>query len=300
MPRIRDPNRDKSFEIYKANNGNIDLVEIASQLNVPPGTIRGWKAKDHWEQQLNELNGTLQKERNVPKGKSIPKKMPREKPLEEVKQVMDNPDLTDKQKLFCLYYIKSFNATQSYLKAYECDYITANTNGPRMLVNACVKQEIDRLKDIKRQQIAVDESDLVEIHMRIAFADMGDYVSFGREEIQVMGMFGPIKDEDGNICTETVNTVRLKESSMVDTQLIKEVKQGKDGVAIKLIDRCKSLEWLDKHFLMNPMDRHKLEYDQRKIALAEANANSGGEKEEIEDDGFLDALKGQVNDVWEE
>lgn len=57
MPRARDPNRDKAFEIYKENNGNIDLVEIASQLNIPPGSVRGWKSKDKWEQ---KLNGTLQ------------------------------------------------------------------------------------------------------------------------------------------------------------------------------------------------------------------------------------------------
>lgn len=58
MPRARDPNREKAYEIYKEQNGKIDLVEIASQLNLPAGTIRGWKAKDKWEQQLN---GTLQK-----------------------------------------------------------------------------------------------------------------------------------------------------------------------------------------------------------------------------------------------
>ncbi|MDF2611461.1 MAG: hypothetical protein K0R92_2935 [Lachnospiraceae bacterium] len=57
MPKARDPNRDKAFQIYKDNNGNIDLVEIASQLNISPGSVRGWKSKDNWEQQLN---GTLQ------------------------------------------------------------------------------------------------------------------------------------------------------------------------------------------------------------------------------------------------
>lgn len=57
MPRARDPSRDKAFEIYKQHNGKIDLVEIASQLNLPAGTIRGWKAKDKWE---HKLNGTLQ------------------------------------------------------------------------------------------------------------------------------------------------------------------------------------------------------------------------------------------------
>ena len=57
MARIRDPNRDKAFEIYKDRQGDIDLVEIANQLNMSPGTIRGWKSKDKWEQ---KLNGTFQ------------------------------------------------------------------------------------------------------------------------------------------------------------------------------------------------------------------------------------------------
>lgn len=58
MARQRNPNRDKAFEIYKQYNGEISLVEIASQLNLSDGTIRGWKSKDKWEQ---KLNGTLQK-----------------------------------------------------------------------------------------------------------------------------------------------------------------------------------------------------------------------------------------------
>lgn len=58
MARARDPNRSKAFEIYKEHAGNIDLVEIASQLNISSGTIRGWKSKDSWEEQLN---GTLHK-----------------------------------------------------------------------------------------------------------------------------------------------------------------------------------------------------------------------------------------------
>lgn len=67
MPRIRSPERDKAFEIYKNHNGNIDLVEIASQLNISSGTVRGWKNKDSWEA---KLNGTLQTgKRNAPKRK---------------------------------------------------------------------------------------------------------------------------------------------------------------------------------------------------------------------------------------
>lgn len=67
MPKARDPNRDKAFEIYKENNGKIDLVEIASQLKISAGTVRGWKSKDNWD---GTLNGTFQKntERSKRKG----------------------------------------------------------------------------------------------------------------------------------------------------------------------------------------------------------------------------------------
>lgn len=66
MARARSPNRDKAFEIYKENDGNIDLVKIASILEISPGTVRGWKNKDSWD---NKLNGTLQKNKERSKRK---------------------------------------------------------------------------------------------------------------------------------------------------------------------------------------------------------------------------------------
>lgn len=67
MPRQRSPNRDRAFEIYREHGGNIELIEIAGILNVPEGTVRGWKNKDGWD---SKLNGTFQKntERSKPKG----------------------------------------------------------------------------------------------------------------------------------------------------------------------------------------------------------------------------------------
>lgn len=58
MPKPRDPKRDEAFEIYEQSKGKIQLVEIASQLDISPGTVRGWKSKDKWD---SKLNGTLQK-----------------------------------------------------------------------------------------------------------------------------------------------------------------------------------------------------------------------------------------------
>lgn len=282
LPRIRDPNRDKSFEIYKANNGNIDLVEIASQLNVPPGTIRGWKAKDYWEQ---KLNGTLQKERNVPKGKSPPKSKRNKKSSAEVEQIINNPDLTDKQRLFCLYQIKYFNATKAYQKAYGCDYITANVNGSRLLVKASIQEEIKRLKQAKLNQATLEPGDIFQKYMDIAFSDVTDYLAFGRKEIVVD------TDEDGNEVTAEINYVDFKDSNQVDGTLISEVKQGKDGVSIKLADRMKALQWIADHMDL-ATEEQKARIEKFKVDTAKAKG-----EDNVEELDRLDKVLSEIKGV---
>lgn len=270
MPRVRDPNRDKAFKIYKEHSGNIDLVEIASQLNLPPGTIRGWKSKDKWEQ---KLNGTFQ----IKSERSEKNKNDKNKVLDDgTRETMLNENLTPEQRLFCIYYSRTFNATQSYLKAYGCSYNTAMVEGCNLLRNPKVKEEIQRLQEIKRQQIVASTEDIVELHMRIAFADIGDYVEFGRETLET---------KDGE--EYQINKVLLNESSNLDTQIIQEVKQCREGVTIKLADKQKSLEWLDRYFLMNPLDRHKIEYENKKLEYERKKI----EPEQVSNDGIQEFLK---------
>ena len=110
MPRIRDPNRDKAFDIYKSYNGEIELVKLADKLKVSPGTVRGWKSKDKWDE---KLNGTFRKNTERSKRK---KEVKNEAVEEEVNSVMENSGLTAKQQLFCCVYIRCFNATKAYQK----------------------------------------------------------------------------------------------------------------------------------------------------------------------------------------
>ena len=291
MPRARDPNRSKAFEIYKKHKGDIDLVEIASQLNIPSGTVRGWKNKDDW-------NGTLGI--NTERSNKVKKnKKDKDKPIaEEVKEVLENKELTDKQRLFSLYYVKCFNATKAYLKAYGCSYETAMVEGSNSLRNPKIKEQILSLKQNKLNQVFLEPSDIFQKYMDIAFADITDFLEFGREEVPVMTMFGPLKIKNEETGKETeltkiINTVKFKESTAVDGTIISEVKQGKDGASIKLQDRMKALQWLTDH-----MDI-ATEEQKAKIALlkAKAHVDEGGS---TEDDGFIEALMGKVDDVWQD
>lgn len=61
MAKARSPDRIKAEEIYLEHKGKIELVKIAEILDRPPGTIRGWKNKDKWD---DKLNGTFQKKKS--------------------------------------------------------------------------------------------------------------------------------------------------------------------------------------------------------------------------------------------
>ena len=239
MARAPDPRIEQAKAMYLQG---AKLVEIASQLNLPEGTVRRWKSTHKWDSERSDR-------------KKDTSKVQKAVVLSEVEAVIQNPDLSDKQRLFCIYYIRCFNATKAYQKAYGCDYITAAQNGSRMLKNAKVKAEIQRLKQDRLNREFLDEHDIFQKYMDIAFADMTDYVEFGREKVQVMGAFGPIEVENPKTgkkepLMKEVNTVRFRESTDVDGTIIAEVKQGRDGATIKLADRMKALEWLTQHMNM--------------------------------------------------
>ena len=48
MARVRSPNRDKAYEIYKKHDGNITNREIAALLNEDEKVIAVWKSRDKW------------------------------------------------------------------------------------------------------------------------------------------------------------------------------------------------------------------------------------------------------------
>lgn len=240
--------------------------DIAAKHNVSINTVKSWKSRK-W---------------NVPpeiKGATKKEKVAHEK---EVQPIIDNDELTEQQKLFCLYYLECFNATKAYQKAYGCDYKTANSNAYLLMVNHGIKEELHRLKAELQQDVFLDVKDLIKEYIKQAFADVTDFTEFGQEIVQFSdGSEGP------------VSFVRLKESDSVDGTLIQEVKKGKDGVSVKLYDKQKAMSELMKYL---GGDRLR----EVQIAAAIAKNKDGSEVFEMEDDGFLAALEAEGEELWPE
>lgn len=121
--------------------------------------------------------------------------------------------------------------------------------------------------------LMLDATVVLQKYIDIAFADITDFVEFGKREVPVMTMLGEMKDEDGNIVMKEVNFVDFNASTTLDGTIVTEVKQGNDGASIKLADKMKALEFLSKYTdLLSDNDKKKLQEEKLKADIAKANA----------------------------
>ena len=293
LPRAKNAKAEVALKLYRQG---ILLKDIAEQLDIPQGTIRRWKSTYKWDQadEPADCSDARKKgERSVNSERSENKKVQHVKG--DVASVIENPELTDKQRLFCLYYVRCFNATKAYQKAYGCSYETAGTNGYALRQNTAIIAEINRLKQSRLNRELLDEHDIVQKYIDIAFADITDFVQFGQEEEYVIGQSGLVQVEDPVTgkkapLKQMINTVRLKESDSIDGTLITEVKSGKNGTSVKLTDRMKALEWLAEHM--------GIATEEQKARIAVLRMKSAGDEPEEVDTSYVDALKDLAAKVW--
>ena len=273
-------NEEKNYILAESDYvAGMKYKDIAAKYGVSMNTVKSWKKRYAWSRDKKTeciQKGCTQNKKGAHKKEAV---------AEDVSQVVINDELTDQQQLFCLYQSRMFNYTKAYMKAYPgCTYASAAVLGSRLMKNQLIRETIEQLKQNHMNREMLKQEDIFQKYMDIAFADMNDFMSFGQEEIETD--YGP----------RMVNSVRLKESDQVDGTLITEVKQGRDGVSVKLADRMKAIDWLADHMdIATAEQKAKIEQIRAKTAIM-----SGTSEEETEDDGFIEALKGEVADVWEE
>lgn len=269
----RNQNIEQAQHLY---NQGVPLVKIAEQLGVSSGTVRSWKSRYKWEEgsQSETNNATLHKKSaTLQSGKKQSKKTEL-KPdhdfdFEEMEEILENSGLTEKQKLFCIYYIRSFNATQAYKKSHpDCSLETAAVEGWKLLRNPKVKPYIRALKQSRMNCAMISGDDIVQKFIDIAHADINNYVKIQGGCIT----FADSKDFDGT--------------------LVKKISKGKVD-SIELSDRFQALKWLADHMdLATEKQRAEIELLKAKVAKEDMG------KDDVVDDGFLDALNGTAAEDW--
>ncbi len=236
--------------------------DIAQKYEVSLATVKSWKTRYKWQRsKVSKSTHTKSSKVCVQNDNSIQNKC--ELPANDLDFFVENEELTQKQQLFCIYYIQLFNATKAYQKAYQCDYNTAAVCGSRMLRNVKIVDEINMLKQNRLNREMLSEEDIVQRYIDIAYADINDYMS--------------IKDGD----------ITLKNSDEFDGMLVKKIAAGKTK-SIELQDSLKALDWLTKHMGI-VTDEQKA-----KIELLKAQIDKLKDKGREENEGVV-----IVNDIKE-
>ncbi|WP_130890237.1 terminase small subunit [Fusobacterium ulcerans] len=233
MARIRDPARDKAKELY-LNNKDITNREIANILGIDEKKVATWKYRDKWECNTEEKKNVVQQN----------KKCSTTKPKEEKKELVSNEDkgyewvdeedgLTDKQRLFCHYYMQSLNAFQAAIKAeYSPSY--ARVDVYRLLENPSIKKYLGKLKEQQKQDFLISQEKILNRHVQVAFSDINEY-------FEENGSLKPLSETDGSL---------IKKLKITETE-------ERRTVEIELIEKCKSLDALTKWVGLDPVYQDK-------------------------------------------
>lgn len=143
--------------------------------------------------------------------------------------------MTEKQKIFADEYLIDLNATRAYRAAYPSvkKDETAAAAAARMLKNVKVQEYISERMQERQRRIEVTQDMVVKELAAIAFSKTTDYV-----EIRSNG---------------TYSTVVIKPTvDLSDRQIraIASIKEGANGIEIKLNNKEKALELLGRHLGM--------------------------------------------------
>lgn len=139
--------------------------------------------------------------------------------------------MTEKQKIFADEYLIDLNATRAYRVAYPSvkKDETAAVNGSKLLRNTKVQEYISERMKERQQRTEITQDMVVSELAAIAFSKATDYAAV----------------KNGTVVIK--NTTELSDKQI---SAIAGIKEGTNGIEIKLNDKEKALELLGRHLGM--------------------------------------------------
>lgn len=153
----------------------------------------------------------------------------------------DDVKLTPKQMRFVDEWLIDFNGKQAAIRAgYSAK--TAEATAARLLRNVKVQAEIARRQKDLQRRTEVSQERVVKELARVAFADATDYVQVETRTVE--------KNDGTELSYQAVTLTETAELSADQRAAIAGIKQGANGVEVKLHDKIKALELLGRHIGM--------------------------------------------------
>jgi phage terminase small subunit len=247
--------RKKAYRHYVSHNGSVKVSWLSYLTGLTEEQLIKYRKKDKWDERWEKQK--IEEQEAIAKGvkgNGTHQEL-EDAELNQIQLILDQSGLPPKRELFVLHYLQTYNKKQAAIKA-GFSTRSANSRGNECLLDPRVHEAITRIKTVMSKSLYLSARDIVDEYIKVAFADITDYVEFDKQ------------------------TVNLKDSEQVDGSLITEVKQGRDGITIKLADKMKALERLEKLFEIMP-DR-KLQLEKEKFEWTKQISDQGnGENKNV-------------------
>lgn len=197
-----------------------------------------------------------------------------------------NSSLSEEEKRFVLYYLESYNATQSYLKAFGGEKSKASISAFRLLHKSSIKSQIKKLKKLLQVGYDIDPSRYIEFLLKAANADIGDYIKFSEEEVEQYDKDGValVDPDTGETIKKKINKMHLVNSDKIDTSVITSIKQGRDGITIQLVDKLKCWDKIKEFFEWKMKQEETTEANNNIIDVLNKSAKGVWSKNDVDDD----------------
>ncbi len=158
--------------------------------------------------------------------------------------------LSPKQKRFVEEYIIDLNATQAAIRAGYSEK-TARSQGQRLLTNVDIENEIQRAMDKRSLRTEITADMVLREYAKIGFSNISDYLKVNSRETVVD--YKENEEGERSPVTEWVQSVELYDTDGIGKEkmdAVAEIKQTRDGIALKLHDKKGALDSIARHLGM--------------------------------------------------
>lgn len=260
MGKSRSPNRDKAFEIYKDHNGRISSKEISIILNEKVTNIYSWKNSDKWDKRL---------ERGAPLGNK--------------NSIGNKGGGAPEGNLNGLKHGNYCSADKFLDKGFLRKYIPTAT---RNIIKGLVEEGVSAL-DMLWDNIMLCYTAIIRSQKIMYVKGQGDITKEVRKQ----------KTRSKTRDTEKTSTEENEEEIEYEIQFAWDKQERFIKAQASAMKTLNSLIKDYENILHKNWD---LATEEQKLRIKMLKSKINDDESVIEDDGFIDALEGKVDEVWEE
>ncbi|MGG1673531.1 phage terminase small subunit-related protein [Paenibacillus sp. NRS-1783] len=293
MARARDPNRDRAFELWQEHDGNITNRQIAELLGVDEKKISVWKQRDKWNVVQQSQNDVVQQTDSnvVQQNKRSRGAQPGNK------NAVGNSSGAPPGNKRAVGNKGGPGGPVGNKKAvttgeYETIWLdTLDTEEQELL-------ELINTDPVIQANDALLKLELRERRMLLRIKRLTD--GLGEKERRVLSELKAIKDamtvhDEKTGITKTIPIVRTEmvESSIEEKEYrkIDDILALEEALTRVQDKKLKAIELKGK--LTDGLKKLQIERLEHELLMLR-----GGGKEEVQDDGFIAALRGRAAEVW--